>query len=124
MKAGTYLGDGRLVVGVSLLLLAYGNDGHRETGRLMTTTVIGTGVTVWGMKEIIGRKRPLSDVVGSPAFPSGTRHTLSPVQRSLGRGIPNFVFRSTSVRGWSVYPGFIWVGTMRPMLLPAQRLAQ
>ena len=71
MEVGTYLGDGRLVVGVSLLLMAYGNDEHRETGRLMTTTVIGTGVTVWGMKEIIGRKRPLGDVVGTPAFPSG-----------------------------------------------------
>lgn len=71
MEVATYLGDSRLMMGVSLLLMAYGNDEHRETGRLMTSAFIGTGVTVWGLKEIIGRKRPLDDVVGNPAFPSG-----------------------------------------------------
>ena len=71
MEIGTYLGDGRTMLGVSLLLMAYGNDERRETGRLLTSTFIGTGVIVWGMKEIIGRKRPLDEVVGNPAFPSG-----------------------------------------------------
>ena len=71
MELGTYLGDGRGMLGVSLLLMAYGNDKNRETGRLLTSTFISTGVTVWGMKKIIGRKRPLDEVVGNPAFPSG-----------------------------------------------------
>ena len=71
MEVGTYFGDGRAMLGVSLLLMAYGGDENRETGRLMTSTFISTGVIVWGMKEIIGRKRPLDDVVGNPAFPSG-----------------------------------------------------
>ena len=71
MEVGTYFGDGRTMLGVSLLLMAYGGDKNRETGRLMTSTFISTGVIVWGMKEIIGRKRPLDDVVGNPAFPSG-----------------------------------------------------
>ena len=71
MEIGTYLGDGRTMLGVSLLLMAYGGDEHRDTGRLLTSTFISTGVIVWGMKEIIGRKRPLDDVVGNPAFPSG-----------------------------------------------------
>ena len=71
MEVGTYFGDGRTMLGVSLLLMAYGGDENRETGRLMTSTFISTGVIVWGMKEIIGRKRPLDDVVGNPAFPSG-----------------------------------------------------
>ena len=71
MEIGTYFGDGRTMLGVSLLLMAYGNDKNRETGRLLTSTFISTGVIVWGMKEIIGRKRPLDDVVGNPAFPSG-----------------------------------------------------
>ena len=71
MEIGTYLGDGRTMLGVSLLLMAYGDDRNRETGRLLTSTFISTGVIVWGMKEIIGRKRPLDDVVGNPAFPSG-----------------------------------------------------
>ena len=71
MEVGTYFGDGRTMLGVSLLLMAYGGDKNRETGRLMTSTFISTGVIVWGMKEIIGRKRPLDEVVGNPAFPSG-----------------------------------------------------
>ena len=71
MEVGTDFGDGRLMMGVSLLLMAYGNDERREMGRLMTSAFISTGVIVWGMKEIIGRKRPLDDKVGNPAFPSG-----------------------------------------------------
>lgn len=71
MEVCTYLGDSRLIMGVSLLLMAYGDDEHRETGRLLTSAFIGTGITVWGLKEVIGRKRPLDDVVGNPAFPSG-----------------------------------------------------
>ena len=71
MEIGTYFGDGRTMLGVSLLLMAYGGDENRETGRLLTSTFISTGVIVWGMKEIIGRKRPLDEVVGNPAFPSG-----------------------------------------------------
>lgn len=70
MEIGTYLGDGRTMLGVSLLLMAYGGDAHRDTGRLLTSTFISTGVIVWGMKEIIGRKRPLDDA-SNPAFPSG-----------------------------------------------------
>jgi membrane-associated phospholipid phosphatase len=71
MEVGTYFGDGRTMLGVSLLLMAYGGNKNRETGRLLTSTFISTGVIVWGMKEIIGRKRPLDDKVGNPAFPSG-----------------------------------------------------
>ena len=71
MEVGTYFGDGRTMLGASLLLMAYGGDENRETGRLLTSTFISTGVIVWGMKEIIGRKRPLDDKVGNPAFPSG-----------------------------------------------------
>ena len=71
MEVGTYFGDGRTMLGASLLLMAYGGDKNRETGRLLTSTFISTGAIVWGMKEIIGRKRPLDDKVGNPAFPSG-----------------------------------------------------
>ena len=74
MEMGTYFGDSRVMLGASLLLMAYGNDKNRETGRLLTSTFISTGVIVWGMKHIIGRKRPLDDV-SNPAFPSG--HTAS-----------------------------------------------
>ena len=91
MEVCTYLGDGRLIMGVSLLLMAYGDDEHRETGRLLTSAFIGTGVTVWGLKEIIGRKRPLDDVVGNPAFPSGS-HCI----RFRGRDAPRVALSQTS----------------------------
>ena len=72
MEIGTYLGDGRTMLGVSLLLMAYGGDTHRDTGRLTDLHFHQHRcIIVWGMKEIIGRKRPLDEVVGNPAFPSG-----------------------------------------------------
>lgn len=63
------------MMGVSLLQMAYRNDECREPGTLFISAFIGTGVTVWGLKEIFGLKRPLDDVLESPAFPSG--HTTS-----------------------------------------------
>ena len=106
----------RTMLGVSLLLMAYGGDENRETGRLMTSTFISTGVIVWGMKEIIGRKRPLGEVRSViRRFRRGTPPTLSPAQRFLERGIPSSVFRSTSARAWSGSPGSIWAGTTPPM---------
>lgn len=90
MEAGTYFGDGRTMLGVSLLLMAYGGDKNRETGRLLTSTFISTGVIVWGMKEIIGRKRPLDDVVGNPAFPSGHTAYAFAGATLLGNRYPKF----------------------------------
>ena len=78
MKIGTYLGDSRVILGASLLLMAYGNDERHEVGRLMTSTAISTSAVVWGMKQIIGRKRPLDGVGETPAFPSGhTAHAFA-----------------------------------------------
>ena len=48
MEIGTYFGDGRTMLGVSLLLMAYGDDKNRETGRLLTSTFISTGVICLG----------------------------------------------------------------------------
>ena len=78
MEIGTYLGDSRVILGTSLLLMAYGNHERHEVGRLMTSAVISTSVIVWGMKQIIGRKRPLDEVGDTPAFPSGhTAHAFA-----------------------------------------------
>ena len=90
MEIGTYLGDGRTMLGVSLLLMAYGDDKNRETGRLLTSTFISTGVIVWGTKEIIGRKRPLDEVVGNPAFPSGHTAYAFAGATLLGNRYPKF----------------------------------
>ena len=70
MEITTYFGDSRLMLGASLLLMAYGNQERHELGRLMASTAISTGLITWGMKKLIGRKRPLDDA-DNPAFPSG-----------------------------------------------------
>ena len=67
----TDLGDAKTMMGLSIVLMAYGDDSHRETGRLMSSAFIGTGAVVFGVKEIVRRKRPLDNRLGNPAFPSG-----------------------------------------------------
>ena len=71
MENITYLGDARTMMGLSIILMAYGDNSHRETGRLMSSAFIGTGAIIFGMKEIVRRKRPLDNRLGNPAFPSG-----------------------------------------------------
>ena len=71
MERITDLGDARTMMGLSIVLMAYGDELHRETGRLMSSAFIGTGVVVFGVKEIVRRKRPLDNRLGNPAFPSG-----------------------------------------------------
>ena len=67
----TVLGDSKTVMGLSLLLMAYGGDGQLETGRLLSSAFAGSGLVVFGLKELVRRKRPLEDELGNPSFPSG-----------------------------------------------------
>lgn len=71
MEITTEFGHYRAVMGFSILLMAYGNEDHRDTGRLVSSAYLGAGVVTYGMKHLIGRKRPLDDTLGSPAMPSG-----------------------------------------------------
>ncbi|RKU29908.1 hypothetical protein C6495_13730 [Candidatus Poribacteria bacterium] len=71
MEGITEFGHYRAVMGVSMLLMAYGNPEHRETGRLLTSAFLATGTMTYGMKHLVGRKRPLDETLGNPAFPSG-----------------------------------------------------
>ena len=71
MEGITELGHYRAVMGLSVLLMAYGDEAHQETGRLLSSAFFGTGLVTFGMKELIGRKRPLDESLGNPAFPSG-----------------------------------------------------
>ena len=71
MEGITEFGDNKTMVGLSMLLMAYGDDKGRQTGRLMSSAFIGTGIVVFGMKQTIRRKRPLDNRLGNPAFPSG-----------------------------------------------------
>ena len=71
MEGITEFGHYRAVMGFSVLLMAYGDEAHQETGRLLSSAFLGTGLVTFGMKRLIGRKRPLDESLGNPAFPSG-----------------------------------------------------
>ena len=70
MEAATELGDGRTIMGISLLLLSYGDERMRKTGRLLTSAFIGTGLTIYALKSTIRRERPVSPEERN-SFPSG-----------------------------------------------------
>jgi len=70
MEAATELGDGKVIMGISLLLLTYGDERMRETGRLLTSAFIGTGLTIYALKSTIRRERPVSPEERN-SFPSG-----------------------------------------------------
>lgn len=71
MNGITEAGHYRSIMGVSILLMAYGDEDHRNTGRLLSSAYIGAGVMTYGLKQLIRRKRPLDDTLGNPSLPSG-----------------------------------------------------
>lgn len=71
MEGISKFGDYRAVMGASILLMAYGNEEHKDTGKLLATAYMGAGIITYGAKRLIGRKRPLDETLGNPAFPSG-----------------------------------------------------
>lgn len=84
------LGDYRGVMGASILLMAYGNESHRETGELLASAYMGAGVITYGMKRLIGRKRPLDETLGNPAMPSGHASIIFSVATILGYQYPKW----------------------------------
>ena len=71
MEGISDLGDYRGVMGASILLMAYGNESHRETGKLLSSAYMGAGILTFGIKRWVRRKRPLDETLGNPAMPSG-----------------------------------------------------
>ncbi len=65
------IGHYRSIMGLSILLMAYGNEDHQETGRLLSSAYIGAGAMTYGIKRLTRRKRPLDETLGNPSFPSG-----------------------------------------------------
>ena len=90
MEGITRLGDYRGVLGASVLLMAYGNESHRETGRLLSSSYLGAGVITYGLKKLIGRKRPLDETLGNPAMPSGHTSIAFSVVTILGYRYPKW----------------------------------
>ena len=54
-----------------ILLMAYGDEDHQRTGRLLSSAYIGAGVMTYGIKRLTRRKRPLDETLGNPSLPSG-----------------------------------------------------
>ena len=90
MEGISRLGDYRGVLGASVLLMAYGNESHRETGRLLSSAYLGAGIITYGMKRLIGRKRPLDETLGNPAMPSGHASITFSVATILGYRYPKW----------------------------------
>ena len=55
MEGITELGDDETVLGLSLLLVAFGNEHQFETGKLMTVAFSGTGIAIFILKQIARR---------------------------------------------------------------------
>lgn len=64
------MGEPQVILGVSLLLCAFGDDKMFETGKLAWAAFMEAGLIAYSLKRIIGRSRPLN---GSEedSFPSG-----------------------------------------------------
>jgi len=90
MKGITEFGDPKTIMGLSLLVMAYGGDEPRTTGRLMSSAFIGSGLVVFGMKELVRRKRPLESELGNPSFPSGHTAFAFSMVTILGHQYPRW----------------------------------
>ena len=90
MERVTQLGDYRAVMGGSILLMAYGNEAHRETGKLLASAYMGAGIVAYGMKRVVRRKRPLDETLGNPAMPSGHASITFSVATLLGYRYPRW----------------------------------
>ena len=71
MEGISEVGHYRSIMGVSILLMAYGDADHQRTGRLLSSAYIGAGVMTYGIKRLTRRKRPLDETLGNPSLPSG-----------------------------------------------------
>ena len=90
MEGITEFGDPKTIMGLSLLFMAYGGDAPRTTGRLMSSAFIGSGLVVFGMKELVRRKRPLESELGNPSFPSGHTAFAFSMATILGHQYPRW----------------------------------
>lgn len=90
MDVTTEFGHYRSVMGLSILLMAYGNKDRQNTGRLLSSAYISTGVITYGMKQLFQRKRPLDDMLGNPSMPSGHASIAFSAATILGYRYPKW----------------------------------
>ena len=90
MELPTEFGHYRSVMGLSILLMAYGNEDRQNTGRLLSSAYLSTGVITYGMKQLFRRKRPLDDMLGNPSMPSGHASIAFSAATILGYRYPKW----------------------------------
>ncbi len=90
MEVTTEFGHYRSVMGLSILLMAYGNKDRQNTGRLLSSAYLSTGVITYGMKQLFQRKRPLDDMLGNPSMPSGHASIAFSAATILGYRYPKW----------------------------------
>ena len=90
MEITTEFGHYRSVMGLSILLMAYGNEDRQNTGRLLSSAYISTGVITYGLKRLVRRKRPLDEMLGNPAMPSGHASIAFSAATILGYQYPKW----------------------------------
>lgn len=90
MELTTEFGHYRSVMGLSILLMAYGNEDRQNTGRLLSSAYLSTGVITYGMKQLFRRKRPLDDMLGNPSMPSGHASIAFSAATILGYRYPKW----------------------------------
>ena len=90
MELTTEFGHYRSVMGLSILLMAYGNEDRQNTGRLLSSAYLSTGLLTYGMKQLVRRKRPLDDMLGNPSMPSGHASIAFSAATILGYRYPRW----------------------------------
>lgn len=90
MEGITEFGHYRSVMGLSILLMAYGNEDHQRTGRLLSSAYLSTGILTYGVKQLVRRKRPLDDMLGNPSMPSGHASIAFSAATILGYRYPKW----------------------------------
>ncbi|RKU12448.1 hypothetical protein C6501_11070 [Candidatus Poribacteria bacterium] len=90
MEGVSEFGHYRSVMGLSILLMAYGDGEHQNTGRLLSSAYISTGIVTYGIKQLVRRKRPLDDMLGNPSMPSGHASIAFSAATILGYQYPKW----------------------------------
>ncbi len=90
MEGISEFGHYRSVMGLSILLMAYGDEDHQNTGRLLSSAYLSTGIITYGIKQLVRRKRPLDDMLGNPSMPSGHASIAFSAATILGYQYPKW----------------------------------
>jgi undecaprenyl-diphosphatase len=90
MEGFTNLGDNQTALGLTLLLVAFGNEQQFETGKLMTVAFGGASSAIFALKQVVRRPRPLAEKSAglNSSFPSGHAGTAFAIATVLAHQYP------------------------------------